>query len=122
MYGSHRDLPVLTPSCPPGRSADLPGGSPRSSSGGRRAAARPPSPACWRRRRTWSFEPLSAVFSGVADLRKVFERARPRRLAGRGTLRSEEHTAELQSLMRISYAVSCFKQKNIQQKQPSILT
>jgi putative ATPase len=32
------------------------------------------------------FEPLSAVFSGVADLRKVFERARGRREAGRGTL------------------------------------
>src|SRR3546814_10476808 len=26
--------------------------------------------------------------------------------------RSEEHTSELQSLMRISYAVSCLKQKN----------
>jgi putative ATPase len=33
-----------------------------------------------------AFEPLSAVFSGVADLRKVFERARERRGAGRGTL------------------------------------
>ena len=33
-----------------------------------------------------AFEPLSAVFSGVADLRKVFERARGNRLAGRGTL------------------------------------
>jgi putative ATPase len=32
------------------------------------------------------FEPLSAVFSGVADLKKVFERARARRMAGRGTL------------------------------------
>jgi len=32
------------------------------------------------------FEPLSAVFSGVADLRKVFERARQRRDLGRGTL------------------------------------
>ena len=32
------------------------------------------------------FEPLSAVFSGVADLRKVFERAKQRRQAGRGTL------------------------------------
>ncbi|WP_339740718.1 replication-associated recombination protein A, partial [uncultured Maricaulis sp.] len=32
------------------------------------------------------FEPLSAVFSGVADLKKVFERARARRAAGRGTL------------------------------------
>jgi putative ATPase len=33
-----------------------------------------------------AFEPLSAVFSGVADLRKVFERAKERRQAGRGTL------------------------------------
>ena len=32
------------------------------------------------------FEPLSAVFSGVADLRKVFEASRQRRQAGRGTL------------------------------------
>ena len=32
------------------------------------------------------FEPLSAVFSGVADLRKVFEGARERRAMGRGTL------------------------------------
>ena len=32
------------------------------------------------------FEPLSAVFSGVADLRKVFEAARQRRKDGRGTL------------------------------------
>ncbi len=32
------------------------------------------------------FEPLSAVFSGVADLRKIFDSARERRAAGRGTL------------------------------------
>src|SRR5207244_9991875 len=32
------------------------------------------------------FEPLSAVFSGVADLRKVFEAARKRREIRRGTL------------------------------------
>jgi len=32
------------------------------------------------------FEPLSAVFSGVADLRRVFEAARSRRAAGEGTL------------------------------------
>ena len=32
------------------------------------------------------FVPLSAVFSGVADLRKVFEEARLNREAGRGTL------------------------------------
>src|SRR3546814_3275027 len=32
------------------------------------------------------------------------------RLAG-GEMRSEEHTSELQSLMRISYAVFCLKKK-----------
>ena len=32
------------------------------------------------------FEPLSAVFSGVAELRKVFERATARRAGGKGTL------------------------------------
>src|SRR3546814_5829449 len=31
-----------------------------------------------------------------------------------GEYRSEEHTSELQSLMRISYAVFCFKNKNTQ--------
>src|SRR3546814_3587981 len=35
---------------------------------------------------------------------------RVRGLRGRG--RSEEHTSELQSLMRISYAVFCLKKKN----------
>src|SRR3546814_1278349 len=32
------------------------------------------------------------------------------------TARSEEHTSELQSLMRISYAVFCLKKKNTKQK------
>jgi putative ATPase len=32
------------------------------------------------------FEPLSAVFSGVADLRKIFENAKNRRRMGQGTL------------------------------------
>src|SRR3546814_9710295 len=31
--------------------------------------------------------------------------------------RSEEHTSELQSLMRISYAVFCLKKKNTQEKE-----
>src|SRR3546814_3297139 len=35
--------------------------------------------------------------------------------------RSEEHTSELQSLMRISYAVFCLKKKN-HKHQPSTLT
>src|SRR3546814_6940636 len=33
-----------------------------------------------------------------------------------GAVRSEEHTSELQSLMRISYAVFCLKKKKRQQK------
>src|SRR5205807_2246381 len=33
-----------------------------------------------------AFEPLSAVFSGVADLRKIFEAAKKRRIGGQGTL------------------------------------
>ena len=32
------------------------------------------------------FEQISAIFSGVADLKKVFEQARGRRLGGKGTL------------------------------------
>src|SRR3546814_9295639 len=31
-------------------------------------------------------------------------------------LRSEEHTSELQSIMRISYAVFCLKKKNIKDR------
>src|SRR3546814_2764335 len=36
---------------------------------------------------------------------------------GKSLVRSEEHTSELQSLMRISYAVFCFKKKNKDQHQ-----
>src|SRR3546814_5995519 len=38
------------------------------------------------------------------------------RLCGPRTRRSEEHTSELQSLMRISYAVFCLKKKTPQQQ------
>src|SRR3546814_6818371 len=45
--------------------------------------------------------------------RQVDPRAYPRtrRAAPVGAARSEEHTSELQSLMRISYAVFCLKNK-----------
>src|SRR3546814_6722839 len=36
--------------------------------------------------------------------------------AGHRARRSEEHTSELQSLMRISYAVFCLKKKNTSQQ------
>src|SRR3546814_9507924 len=38
----------------------------------------------------------------------------PRHCRGRPRHRSEEHTSELQSLMRISYAVFCLKKKKIE--------
>src|SRR3546814_2400963 len=36
--------------------------------------------------------------------------------------RSEEHTSELQSLMRISYAVFCLKKKKTEIRQPDIIS
>src|SRR3546814_7034351 len=51
-----------------------------------------------------------------------FEVAHTRKHAGdehrRQAGRSEEHTSELQSLMRISYAVFCLKKKKKQQPRP----
>src|SRR3546814_6003045 len=38
------------------------------------------------------------------------------RCVAEGKSRSEEHTSELQSLMRISYAVFCLKKKNTHEK------
>src|SRR3546814_8893182 len=62
-----------------------------------------------------SDEPPDAVGSIPSSIRLpavAGSRSRPRaRMA-----RSEEHTSELQSLMRISYAVFCLKKKN---KQPT---
>src|SRR3546814_9166260 len=51
----------------------------------------------------------------VADQLRVLGRA----LKGDMAYRSEEHTSELQSLMRISYAVFCLKKKNTQNKCPT---
>src|SRR3546814_2089588 len=41
---------------------------------------------------------------------------------GRSARRSEEHTSELQSLMRISYAVFCLKKKTQNVHQPNLHT
>src|SRR3546814_7128058 len=54
-------------------------------------------------------------FSHCAGPRRSYRgrlgRSHPKRL-GSNKPRSEEHTSELQSLMRISYAVFCLKKKN----------
>src|SRR3546814_3960398 len=52
---------------------------------------------------------------GTARLVARLRRHDENRLAG--IFRSEEHTSELQSLMRISYAVFCLKKKNNISKQ-----
>src|SRR3546814_7388182 len=41
---------------------------------------------------------------------------RPKSISASGETRSEEHTSELQSLMRISYAVFCLKKKNTREQ------
>src|SRR3546814_5345657 len=57
-------------------------------------------------------------FPWAADRRRARNRVRIMdalaavRSRDRASLRSEEHTSELQSLMRISYAVFCLKKKN----------
>src|SRR3546814_6607722 len=54
-----------------------------------------------------------ALSGGVAHLdAQAVAEAQERRPGGAVPQRSEEHTSELQSLMRISYAVFCLKKKN----------
>src|SRR3546814_5400446 len=58
-------------------------------------------------------QPVTALRGRVADIRRVS--ACTPMFGGEptgGDARSEEHTSELQSLMRISYAVFCLKKKN----------
>src|SRR3546814_3929791 len=53
----------------------------------------------------------------LADLVVLALQRRQRRaLHDRNVVRSEEHTSELQSLMRISYAVFCLKKKKTHNK------
>src|SRR3546814_9440217 len=57
---------------------------------------------------------LDGVAAGLAAplaAREVVLELVLRQALGRGGERSEEHTSELQSLMRISYAVFCLKKK-----------
>src|SRR3546814_4809702 len=54
---------------------------------------------------------LSMTKSGVRGFRRTIAES----TFGGGLNRSEEHTSELQSLMRISYAVFCLKKKKNEQ-------
>src|SRR3546814_2477661 len=88
IYGHHRELHGLTPSFPTRRSSDL--------------RRRGPVPA----RRG-----AAARADSRAAIRASHSSRRRRSSAASG--RSEEHTSELQSLMRNSYAVFCLKKKKI---------
>src|SRR3546814_5838869 len=54
------------------------------------------------------------VKQGAGGAKSAARRAAPNKPARKRGLRSEEHTSELQSLMRISYAVFCLKKKTNQ--------
>src|SRR3546814_2852342 len=70
--------------------------------------------------RTDTLFPYTTLFRSAGDARLVLAAVAARRGGRRADLarprpdgrrRSEEHTSELQSLMRISYAVFCLKKK-----------
>src|SRR3546814_7580100 len=71
--------------------------------------------------RTDTLFPYTTLFRSPGQARRCRRTRVPswpcrRPLFGDGKpLRSEEHTSELQSLMRISYAVFCLKKKNKRQ-------
>src|SRR3546814_4735758 len=66
--------------------------------------------------RRFAFEP-----DGVARIVLARGEHAQRLVERDGLGRSEEHTSELQSLMRISYAVFCLKKKNIAYYETSLL-
>src|SRR3546814_9124597 len=76
--------------------------------------------------RTDTLFPYTTLFRSIsvgppAPLRELLSLLRPSSystspLRPRTEMRSEEHTSELQSLMRISYAVFCLKKKKVLHK------
>src|SRR3546814_17267910 len=102
-YGDHRVLHVLTHSFPTRRSSDL---YPRLRRG--RLSPHPEYPARRRARRQLDRRGMGQNRKRQRRCRwhdQCFGQSHSRRD------RSEEHTSELQSLMRISYAVFCLKKK-----------
>src|SRR3546814_19160413 len=100
-YADHRNHHVLTHSVPTRRASDLQPRSPL-------LPPRPPRSAVRTARRSCRTSPTRSsrrTSRPTRPSRKTRSRPSPSR--------SEEHTSELQSLMRISYAVFCLKKKNI---------
>src|SRR3546814_5805609 len=55
---------------------------------------------------------IGSLFSNIPAALIIARYGERLSMIGAAAVRSEEHTSELQSLMRISYAVFCLKQKN----------
>src|SRR3546814_4222412 len=118
MYDDHRELHVLTHSFPTRRSSDLiEGGFRRNGEAARHRVAVVNCCVCFDRivdllvesRRS---QPLvTAHIPFTTDVRVPQFTILQERVAA---IRSEEHTSELQSLMRISYAVFCLNKKKQQ--------
>src|SRR3546814_10184582 len=66
----------------------------------------------WRQYQVFADRPLASVQNERVLEVKMGDSFRSVLRRMRGIGRSEEHTSELQSLMRISYAVFCLKKKN----------
>src|SRR3546814_1622779 len=115
-YGDHRDLHVLTHSFPTRRSSDLRAASllllrDGHDGGGDRPALRRRGDLL-ERGGALQHRPLAP--GAVGEARREGRRRHPARVLHHHRdrrHRSEEHTSELQSLMRISYAVFCLKKK-----------
>src|SRR3546814_9164457 len=79
----------------------------------------------WPRLKIWGrFSKAERIFStAVSNARPPAMRAKGSRLPCTGNpMRSEEHTSELQSLMRISYAVFCLKKKKKKKNKTNKIT
>src|SRR3546814_6719091 len=82
-----------------------------------------PADECWSEKQPWRRQERSLMGNPSrlhrgrpdgpprASVLTRHELGQPRRMAHRPYPRSAEHTSELQSLMRISYAVFCLKKK-----------
>src|SRR3546814_12700897 len=67
--------------------------------------------------RTDTLFPYTTLFrSALFGAWRALSHCHGRRVEAEGNQRSEEHTSELQSLMRISYAVFCLKKKKKKNK------
>src|SRR3546814_19574360 len=120
-YGTYQDIHVLTHSCPARSSSELADGTLCWSIG----YARTQSPTAEERFIAWGYPELTDGTNTAFLIGGAKPYVKSNELKRDGVMavvewepsdrfhRSEEHTSELQSLMRISYAVFCLKKKKI---------